>query len=340
MRASLFRKYATVLMLFVGIALILGGALQAAFNYAETRAQVELRQGVEARAAAARIRDYLKSLESEVHEMSGLPWGRGVLDPGGRLEEFRRLLKLVPAILELRSIDAAGREQLRVSRIDPDEVGTGNPVENRAAFLGAQRNGVHYGATYFRDGSEPYITIAVRDEGTDGRTTMADVNLKYVGELIREIRFGSNGRAYVIDGERHLVAHPDLRHVLRRTTVSGLPAGDGTESIPSATMDNLDNVRVLATHAPVGVAGWRVFVEQPTDEAFAPVYASIGRTAILLVLGVVLALGASYVLAQRLAQPILAVQRGAAKLAAGDLATRIDIHTGDEVGNRPIIENA
>jgi len=331
LRASLFRKYATVLMLFVGIALILGGALQATFNYAETRAQVELRQGVEARAAAARIRDYLKSLESEVHEMSGLPWGRGVLDPGGRLEEFRRLLKLVPAILELRSIDAAGREQLRVSRIDPDEVGTGNPVENRAAFLGAQRNGVHYGATYFRDGSEPYITIAVRDEGTDGRTTMAEVNLKYVGELIREIRFGSNGRAYVIDGERHLVAHPDLRHVLRRTTVSGLLAADGTESIPSATMDNLDNVRVLATHAPVGVAGWRVVVEQPTDEAFAPVYASIGRTAILLVLGIVLALGASYVLAQRLAQPILAVQRGAAKLAAGDLATRIDIHTGDEV---------
>src|SRR6185503_11302605 len=189
-------------------------------------------------AAAARIRDYLKSLESEVHEMSGLPWGRGVLDPGGRLEEFRRLLKLVPAILELRSIDSAGREQLRVSRIDPDEVGTGNPVENRAAFLGAQRNGVHYGETYFRDGSEPYITIALRDEGTDGRITMAEFNLKFVGELIREIRFGSNGRAYVIDGERHLVAHPDLRHVLRRTTVSALMAGDGTESIPSATMDN------------------------------------------------------------------------------------------------------
>ena len=106
MKGSLFRKYATVLMLFVGIALIVGGALQAVLNYAETRAQVELRQDVEARAAAGRIRDYLHSLGSEVREMSGLPWGNA-LDPGGRLDEFRRLLRLVPAISELRSVDAA-----------------------------------------------------------------------------------------------------------------------------------------------------------------------------------------------------------------------------------------
>src|SRR5262249_45597036 len=90
-------------------------------------------------------------------------------------------------------------------------------------------------------------------------------------------------------------------------------------------------VRVLATYAPVGVAGWWVVVEQPTGEAFAPVYASIGRTAAVFVFGILLALAASYILAQRLAQPILAVQRGAATLAAGDLAARIDVRTGDEV---------
>ena len=59
MKGSLFRKYATVLMLLVGIALIVGGAFELAFNYAETRQQVELRQDVEARAAAVRIREYL-----------------------------------------------------------------------------------------------------------------------------------------------------------------------------------------------------------------------------------------------------------------------------------------
>jgi signal transduction histidine kinase len=330
MKGSLFRKYATVLMLFVGIALIVGGGMQAMFNYADTRAQVELRQGVEARAAAGRIRDYLRSLESEVHEMSGLPWGGG-LAPEGRLEEFQRLLRLVPAISEMRSADEVGREQLRASRIEPDEVGTGKPVENRAAFIGARKDGVYYGGTYFKDGSEPYMTIALRDEGSDGRVTMADVNLKFVGDLIREVRFGREGRAYVIDGERHLVAHPDTRHVLRRTTISGFVPAGAMGPTASATQDNLDGVRVLTTYAPVGIAGWWVFVEQPTGEAFAPVYASIARTVALFVLGIALALAASYILAQRLAQPILALQHGAARLAAGELATRIDVRTGDEV---------
>jgi signal transduction histidine kinase len=329
MRRSLFRRYAAVLMVFVGIALIAGGTLEVVFNYQETREQVELRQDVEARAAAARIRDYLRNLQSEVREMSGLPWGNA-LEPGGRLDEFRRLLRLVPAISELRSVDAAGREQVRVSRIDVDDVGTGKPVENQAVFRSAQKSGIGYGATYFKDGSEPYITLALRDEGTDGRVTMADVNLKFVGDLVREIRFGRDGRAFVIDGEHHLVAHPDIRHVLRKTTVPGIvPAG--ADAPGSGLLENLDRVRVLATYAPVGVAGWWVVVEQPTGEAFAPVYASIARTAALFVLGIVLALVAGYVLARRLAQPILAVQHGAARLAAGELATRIDVRTGDEV---------
>ena len=334
MKGSLFRKYAVVLMTFVGVALLAGGALEVAFNYAETRAQVELRQDVEARAAAARIRDYLHGLESEVREVSSLPWGGGALDPRGRLDEFRRQLKLVPAISELRSVDVTGREQLRVSRIEPDEIATGRPIEDRRAFAAAQTQGVDYGATYFKDGSEPYITIAVRDGGSDGRVTLAEVNLKFVSDLIREIRFGRNGRAFVTDRDRQLVAHPDLRHVLRRTTVDAFTpasARDGAPAVSSQIATDLDHVEVLMTSAPVGVAGWSVFVEQPAVEAFAPVKASIVRTVILFVAGIVLALATSFMLARRLSQPILALQNGAARLGAGDLRTRIDVRTGDEV---------
>jgi signal transduction histidine kinase len=338
MKGSLFRKYATVLMLFVGIVLIAGGALEVAFNYAETRAQVELRQDVEARAAAVRIRDYLKGIETQVRDVSGLPWGGGALDPRGRRDEFHRLLKLVPAIAEIRSIDGEGRERVRVSRIELDEVDSRKPVANRAAYDGARDAGVHYSNAYFKDGSEPYITIAVRESGPEGWVTLAEVNLKFVGDLIREIRFGREGRAYVIDGDNHLVAHPNISHVLRKTVLSGFTPARSTPSAAepalrtaSQTLENLDNVRVLTTHAPVGVAGWWVFVEQPTEEAFAPVYASIVRTVFVFVMGIVLALAASFLLARRLSQPILAVQRGAARLGSGDLQTRIDVRTGDEV---------
>ena len=333
MKRSLFRKYASVLMLFVGIVLIAGGTLEVLFNYRETRAQVELRQDVEARAAAMRIREYLRGIEAQLREVSGLPW-QSVLEAQQRRDEYRRLLKLVPAIAELRSIDAQGREHVRVSRVETDRVESMEPVPGPLAAR-ARADGVAYGDTYFKDGSEPYVSVAVRDAGSDRRVTQAEVNLKFVGDLIREIRFGRDGRAYVVDAESHLVAHPDIRHVLRRTVVSAfVPAhGDGTDGIRSVsrTLENLNHVEVLTTYAPVGAAGWWVFVEQPTQEAFAPVYASILRTVALFVLGILLALAASFILARRLAHPILAVQRGAARLGAGHLQTRIEVHTGDEV---------
>jgi signal transduction histidine kinase len=336
MKRSLFRKYASVLMLLVGVALIVGGALEVVFNYVETRAQVELRQDVEARAAAVRIREYLKGIETQVRDVSGLPWGNGVLDSSGRRDEFHRLLKLVPAIAEIRSADARGRERIRVSRIDLDELDSERNLGASAAYTSTQREGVHYSATYFKDGSEPYLTIGVR--GVDGWVTLAEVNLKFVGELIRDIRFGRDGRAFVIDSGNHLVAHPNIRHVLSKTDLSGFTPvrslrneAEGDLRTSSRTLENLDHVRVLTTYAPVGVAGWWVFVEQPVGEAFAPVYASIVRTVILFVFGIALALAASYFLARRLSQPILAVQTGAARLGAGDLQTRINVNTGDEV---------
>jgi signal transduction histidine kinase len=138
----------------------------------------------------------------------------------------------------------------------------------------------------------------------------------------------------VVDRDNHLVAHPNIRHVLRKTVFAGFaPVANTGDSLhaTSQTLDNLDHVRVLTTYAPVGVAGWWVFVEQPTTEAFAPVYASIWRTVFLFVIGIILALAAAYVLARKLSQPILAVQQGAARVGAGDLRTRIDVRTGDEV---------
>src|SRR6188472_1895097 len=128
MRGSLFRQYASVLMVFVGAALLLSGVLETAFNYRETRGQVDTQLATEARAGAARIEQYLKSIESQVREVSSLPWSERILDLQDRREEYRRLLKRAPAVAELYAIDAQGRERLRVSRVDPDRIDDGATV--------------------------------------------------------------------------------------------------------------------------------------------------------------------------------------------------------------------
>jgi signal transduction histidine kinase len=328
MHGSLFRKYATVLMLFVGVSLIVSGALEAIFNYRDTLSQVDAQLATEARAAGSRIEQYLRSIESQVREVSGLPWSIRILDLQDRRDEYRRLLKRVPAIAELRAVDARGIEQVVVSRITPDAIGAGRDVSGDPAYAATRSADVHYGATSFRDGSEPYVTLALRDGGKDGWVTLAELNLKFVSDVVREIRVGREGHAFVVDRDGHLVAHPNPSHVLRRTRVAELPQA----AAPRSTLvQGIDGVPVLTLYAPIGVAGWRLVVEQPEREAMAPVNAAILRTVAMFVIGVALALGAAYLLARRLSRPILAVQEGAARLAAGALDTRIRVRTGDEV---------
>jgi len=74
-----------------------------------------------------------------------------------------------------------------------------------------------------------------------------------------------------------------------------------------------------------------VFVESPLSEAFAPLYDSLIRTAVLIAAGIVLSIIAGFLLARRIVQPIQALQLGASRIASGELDHHIDVTTGDEL---------
>src|SRR5439155_12234305 len=77
--------------------------------------------------------------------------------------------------------------------------------------------------------------------------------------------------------------------------------------------------------------GWVLFVDQPLEEAFAPVRAAIVRTALLLLMGLILAVLASLYFVRRMVTPIQALQAGAARIGAGALDQRLEVRTGDEL---------
>jgi len=69
--------------------------------------------------------------------------------------------------------------------------------------------------------------------------------------------------------------------------------------------------------------GWTVFVDLPLKEAFAPLYSSLLRTGILLVIGIAVSILASLVLVKRMIAPIHVLRSGAARIGAGELDQRI-----------------
>src|SRR5947208_4543547 len=217
-----------------------------------------------------------------------------------------------------------------------DVVGSGADFSQSPAFTEAKARRVWFSPVYFRKESEPYMTLAMARDGRNAGVTVAEINLKLIWDVITALKIGQGGYAYVVDGRGRLIAHPDIGLVLRDTDLSKLPQvaaalnpqpGQATVS----TADNLAGHAVLTAHALIPQIGWRVFVEAPLSEAFAPLYYAAIRTGLLLVFGLVAAALVALLLARRMTGPIRAIAEGAERIGAGDLGGRIDVHTGDEL---------
>ena len=97
------------------------------------------------------------------------------------------------------------------------------------------------------------------------------------------------------------------------------------------TTRDLAGRSVLTASESIAATGWSVFVEEPLEAAFAPLNASLIRSGLLILLALAIAVAASLVLARRMVVPIEAVRAGAARIGAGALDQRIDVHSGDEL---------
>ena len=119
------------------------------------------------------------------------------------------------------------------------------------------------------------MTIAVRSGGDSGPVTIADVNLKFIWDVVSRIKIGDKGKAYVVDGNGYLVADPDIGLVLRKTDLSRPAARQGRGRATQGRRrrrwcrSDLAGTPVLTSVAPIESLGWKVFVEQPVAEVYA-----------------------------------------------------------------------
>jgi signal transduction histidine kinase/DNA-binding response OmpR family regulator/HAMP domain-containing protein len=336
-RTRLFIKYVILFVAVVGLALVANGVFEVYFSYQEQKAALVRIQREQAEAAAGKIGQFISEIESQVGWTTQLPWSASTLEQ--RRFDALRLLRQVPAITELAEIDSSGHEQLKVSRLAMEVVGSGTDVSKEPAFAEAVAHKVYYGPVYFRRESEPYMTLSLAGTRRDTGVSIAQVNLKLIWDVLSRIKFSGHGRAYVIDAAGRLIAHPDISLVLRNTDMTHLDqvrsararltGEDGGELVSEGKDIAGHNVITASAHVPP--LGWLVFVETPVREAYAPLYASLERTGLVLLGALALAFAAGMFLARRMVVPIHALRAGAARLGSGDLSQRIAIKTGDEL---------
>ena len=359
-RGRLFRKYVVVLLVLVGGVLMASSLVELYFAYRETQRAIVRVERTRAAAAAASIERFLREVELQVRETTrtasddpdasqvgpgrlGFREGLGAALAEQRELDFLRVLRNVPAVAELRHLDLSGKEQLRVSRLDPDVVGSQEDLSRLPQFTEARAGRTYWSPVHFKNDSEPYVTLAVPSGKYAVEVTTAEVSLRTVLKVASRLDVGPGGYAYVVDSRDQLVAHPDARVLRERRDLSGLPqvrsarlerpgpAADAPAELASMVAGGLGGGRVLSAHAAIGPLGWLVFVERPAADAYAPLRAPILRSLAIFVLGLALSVLASVLLARRMVAPIRLLQEGAARIGAGDLGHRIAVRTGDEL---------
>ena len=104
-----------------------------------------------------------------------------------------------------------------------DVIASGTDFSQEPRFREPKAGRTYFSLVYFRKESEPYLTLAIAGSGRTSGVTVAEVNLKFIWDVISRIHVGKAGAAYVVDERGLLIAHPDIGVVLRKTDLNRLP---------------------------------------------------------------------------------------------------------------------
>ncbi len=332
-RGRLFRKYAVFFAAIVCLALGSNTAMEVWFYAREYRTLLLNVQRAQAEATAIKIGQFVKEIESHLG-WTTQPWSAASVDEW-RLDAVR-LLRQVPAVTEFSKLDASGRERLHVSRLAPDVIDSGRDFANDLKFTEARAKRIFYGPVYFRNESEPYMTLAMTDGRANTGVSVVEINLKFIWDVVAQVTVGERGQVYVVDGRGRLVAHPDLNLVLRNTDLSRVAyiqaarSSSSTDPPDEEFHEDILGRSVLTAHASIDPLGWLVFFDLPVRDAVDALRVPFLRSGLHLLAALILAVLAGLYLAGRMTGPIRTLRSGAIRIGQGDLGHRISIRTGDD----------
>ena len=339
-RRRLVRDYLYISFILISGGLITSGILEIYFHYQESREQLSLLQQEVASGAAFKIEQFIHEIEAA---MRATTKSRELAERGltrGYRFELKKLLYLEPAVTEVVAVDIQNRVRVYVSRLTSD-LQSRRDLPGSQAFAQAKEGRAYLGPVYFVRNSEPYITVAVPIERFAGEiigVLEAEVNLKHVWDVVSSIRIGKAGFAYAVTRSGDLIAHPDISLVLQRPGMAQLKQVQTAFQIPpgvtkptAMVSSNIQGAKVFTSSAVIPGLDWAVVIEQPVDEAYQPLYASMLRTSSVLLIGFGMALLASVFVARRVVQPLGKLRQGVDRIAKGDLDVRLEVKTGDEI---------
>jgi class 3 adenylate cyclase/HAMP domain-containing protein len=327
LREGLFAKYVISLVGLVVFVLAINGATETWISYRATKTTLTDAMSEKADATAKRIDQSIFELERQISWVTRA----SVVTLEQRRSDYAQLLNQISAVNQLSQLNGQGHELLRLSRTKI-AVNSNADFSKDPRFTETVARGVSFSPAFFSD-HQPFMSIAVAHSGFNAGVTVADIDLRFLSDYLGDTQVGKNTFAYVVDPKGEVLATssrgPDVGSNLSKLPqVAALMTRDG-QALGSGT--DAGGHSVLTASATIPKLGWVVFFEQPTSQALSPIRDQLVRGALLIGLGLIIAILASTVLARRMLVPIEALRDGARRIGAGEFSQRIDVHTKDEL---------
>ncbi len=186
---------------------------------------------------------------------------------------------------------------------------------------------------------QPVAPLAVPIRSPKGKVVGAVVhilNISALTDMIAKAKLGKTGYAFLVDSDGIVLAHPKKENILKLNllNVEGMKGFTPKMVKGESGVDGyvFEGIAKTAAYAPSALTRWSMALTIPNVEFLEPV--SQIRNVILLVSGIafVLAFLVFYLFSRSISVPLKMGVAFAAKVAEGDLAARIDVHRGDEIG--------
>ena len=332
LREGLFAKYVVALVGLVVFVLAINGAIEVWITYRGIKSSLNDGMSEKAQATAKRIEQSVSDLERQISwvtRASATKEDNEAATLQQRRADYAQLLNQMPSVSQLFFINRQGREQLRLNRriFTP---GSNADFSRDIRFSETVSRGSSFAPAYFKD-QQPFMSIALSH--ADGSVTVAEIDLDFLSEFLIDAQVGKATFAYITDSRGDVLAAssngPEVgKNLSKLPQVAAVSKPGGVA--PASGTDAKGNA-VLTTSSLVPKLGWHVFFEQETAQALTPIRDQLARIALLIALGLVVAIIAGTIMARRMLVPITALQAGARRLGAGDFGHRIEVKTSDEL---------
>ena len=326
------------IVLLVALVLLLTSGILISLSFKMQRQQLEVVQQERSRAAASAIDAYLDDLQRKLSYLARVQ-GLTNLSPEIQQRLLEALIRHNSAYEAVAIVDSTGQI---ISSVSPYQKINFNNLANASWFLRAikQHEDSISPVEFDRRINQPVVTLALpvrNQQDIVNGVLVARINLKFLWFFIYQTKVGKTGYAYVIDNRNFLIAAKgkaaaasSLKDLSNRPFIHNFT--QLTQAKRLSIYQGLKGVQVIGSIAPIRSLRWKVIVELPTAEAYAPVRQMLFVMGVALVLAMLGAAGLGMFFARQIVRPLQVLTRAAALISAGDLDTVVNVRRNNELG--------